>query len=113
MTLIEILATLVVITIASTITDLIIRSIRRRRQKRHEQAHAEAVALADEYMERVFGIVRAEAVELSDIKYGEHIFWGNDDHTVQKNYVAGFDGDPGPSTEGHHVRPINRGGHNK
>lgn len=113
MTIIEVLASFVVVVIMSVTMDLIIRVIRRRRQKQHIKAHKEAVALADEYMERVFGIIRAEPVELSDIKYGEHIFWGNNDHTVQKSYVAGFDGDPGPSHEGHHVRPINQGGHPK
>lgn len=113
MTLTEVFAATVLVVTLSVTMDLIIRTIRRHRQKQHIKAHAEAVEIADEYLERVFGIVRAEPVELADIKYGEHIFWGNDDHTVQKNYVAGFDGDPGPSTEGHHVRPINRGGHKK
>lgn len=91
--------------IVFTVVD-IIRTSRRRRRKRAE-------AKADEFATAVLAAIMApamaqlgELVESSDIKYGDKVCWSSADHSEHVHYVAGFDGDPGPSPDGVHMRPF-------
>lgn len=86
--------------------ETIFRCARRRREAREQAAALEA---ADRFMARVFGVVRGEQVAPADIKYGDKILWWSDDGEQHEHYTAGFDGDPGPSTDGKHVRPVHQG----
>lgn len=47
-----------------------------------------------------------EPIRVEDIKYGDKVCWHPHDMSDHKHYVAGYDGDPGPSTDGVHARPI-------
>ena len=76
------------------------------RQRRRAAKAREQVERA---MEQMFGLIRAEDVDVRDIKYGDHIIWVSRDQRHHHPYVAGYDGDSGPSREGRHVRPANQG----
>lgn len=52
------------------------------------------------------GINLIEPVQVEDIKYGDTVHWHPHDMSDHQHYVAGYDGDPGPSTDGVHARPI-------
>ena len=47
-----------------------------------------------------------EPVRVEDIKYGDKMCWHPEDMSDHQHYVAGYDGDPGPSTDGIHARKI-------
>lgn len=102
----EILLTVLVVAVAVfTVFDMV-RTSRRRRRKRAE-------AKADEFAVAVLAAIMApavaqvgELVKPADIKYGDKVCWSSADHSKHVHYVAGFDGDPGPSADGVHMRPF-------
>lgn len=47
-----------------------------------------------------------EPIRVEDIKYGDKVCWRQTDGSNHQHYVAGYDGDPGPSTDGIHARKI-------
>ena len=47
-----------------------------------------------------------EPIRVDDIKYGDKVCWRQTDGSNHQHYVAGYDGDPGPSADGIHARKI-------
>lgn len=47
-----------------------------------------------------------EPVAVKDIKHRDRVCWHSDDGRRHEHYLAGYDGDPGPSETGLHARPI-------
>ena len=47
-----------------------------------------------------------EPIRVEDIKYGDKVCWRQTDGSNHQHYVAGYDGDPGPSADGIHARKI-------
>lgn len=88
------------------------RRVYRRRIKQLEKEKAER-DLA-EAMRRAFiatvaaqaGADLVEPIQVEDIKYGDKVCWHPHDMSDHQHYVAGYDGDPGPSADGVHARPI-------
>lgn len=52
------------------------------------------------------GQVPIEPVNVADIKHRDKVCWHSLDGSRHEHYVAGYDGDPGPSADGIHARPI-------
>lgn len=50
-----------------------------------------------------------EPVAVKDIKHQEEVCWHSDDGRRHEHYLAGYDGDPAPSENGIHARPITPG----
>lgn len=100
------LLSVVISAVVFTIADYTLRKLRRRREVRER---AEALELADRFMARMFGVIRGEEVAPDAIKNGDQILWWSTDGQQHEHYTAGFDGDPGPSADGKHVRPIHQG----
>lgn len=105
------LLTIVIAVISFCIADYS-RRVYRRRIKQLEKELA-ARDLADSLRRSFVAAMAAQAgaplvepVRLEDIKFGEEVCWRPKDGSDHQHYVAGYDGDPGPSTAGVHARPI-------
>lgn len=71
-------------------------------QKRINEMH-DRVAVA---MAAAVGQIPIRQCRVEDIKYGETVCWRSEDFQQHSDYVAGYDGDPGPSADGFHGKPI-------
>lgn len=105
------LLTIVIAVISFCIADYS-RRVYRRRIKQLEKEKAER-ELAEAMRRAFIATVAAQAlvdlvepVKVEDIKYGDKVCWHPHDMSDHQHYVAGYDGDPGPSTDGVHARPI-------
>ena len=92
------------------------RRVYRRRIKQLEKEKAER-ELAEAMRRALISTIAAQAgtnlvepVRVEDIKYGDKVCWHPHDMSDHQHYVAGYDGDPGPSTDGVHARPIDQKG---
>lgn len=96
-----ILLAIVAAVVGFTAADMAARTVRRRRARR------QAAEVAGMMQGLAVALVRPpmESVKAEDIKYGDRICWTGPNH-AHEHYIAGFDGDPGPSREGQHARPI-------
>lgn len=88
------------------------RRVYRRRIKQLEKEKA-ARDLDDAMRRGIMASIAAQAgahlvepVPVENIKYGDKVCWHTHDMSDHQHYVAGYDGDPGPSTDGVHARPI-------
>lgn len=94
----------VTVVLVFTVTDITRRSLERRRLvKRRAEAQAAMKAAAEKYLDSLSAHA-GEIVRPEDIRYGDRVCWATTDRSQHEHYVAGFDGDPGPSTEGLHLR---------
>ena len=102
------LAAGVAVVAAVAITDLVLRLRDARRRKRtvadtDAQRRRNAAVIAH-HMMKSFGLIQVHPVAVDDIKCGDHIYWQSDDQTQVQEYIAGYNGDPGPSAGGRHGR---------
>lgn len=94
----------------------LIADLKRRDHKRKEKelqnklaAHQLAEELRKGFAAQLAAQAGADLVEpirVEDIKYGDKVCWRQTDGSNHQHYVAGYDGDPGPSTDGIHARKI-------
>ncbi|MGW9002221.1 hypothetical protein [Brevibacterium casei] len=56
------------------------------------------------------GQTPVEPVAVKDIKHRDEVCWHSADGSRHEHYQAGYDGDPGPSKDGLHARPLTPGG---
>lgn len=92
------------------------RRVYRRRIKQLEKEKA-ARDLADQLRRGLMASIAAwsgtslvEPIPVEDIKYGDKVCWHPHDMSDHQHYIAGYDGDPGPSADGIHARPITQTG---
>lgn len=97
--------------------DYVRRALKRRAKAREQEQERESMlkmqSRINEMHDRM-AVAMASAVgqvpirqcHLEDIKYGETVCWRSEDFEQHTDYVAGYDGDPGPSTHGFHGKPI-------
>ncbi|GAA1642753.1 hypothetical protein GCM10009700_31940 [Brevibacterium sanguinis] len=52
------------------------------------------------------GTTPVEPIKITDIKHKDEVCWHSTDGRRHEHYFAGYDGDPGPSTDGIHARPL-------
>lgn len=52
------------------------------------------------------GMTPIEPIKITDIKHRDAVCWHSTDGRRHEHYIAGYDGDPGPSTDGIHARPL-------
>lgn len=102
---------IVVIFVAFLISDLMRRDLKRKTKKLENKlaAHQAAEELRRGIMAGLAAQAGADLVEpirVEDIKYGDKVCWRQTDGSNHQHYVAGYDGDPGPSTDGIHARKI-------
>lgn len=100
-----VLTTIVGIVLVLVVVDVIVR-VRQRRLRQRQRA-------MDRMAEVIVGQMLAgasaagELVRPESIKCGDEVCWVSSDRKQHEHYVAGFDGDSGPSIEGLHMRPLN------
>lgn len=97
--------------------DFVRRALKRRAKAREEEQRREDLLTMqkriNEMKDRVavamaaaVGQVPIRQCHAEDIKYGDTVCWPSEDWQQHTDYVAGFDGDTGPSPEGFHGKPI-------
>lgn len=52
------------------------------------------------------GQTPVEPVAVKEIKHRDEVCWHSADGSRHEHYQAGYDGDPGPSEDGLHARPL-------
>lgn len=105
------LCTIVVAVLSFVISDYTRRVYRRRVKELEKELAARRLG---EELRRAFvarlaaqaGADLVEPIQVKEIKYGDRVCWHPEDMSDHQHYVAGYDGDPGPSTDGIHARPI-------
>lgn len=104
---------LTLVAVACAIISITCFDLTRRALKRRERDRARAQEAAEEVRDRVavalaaaVGQVPIRQCHVEDIKYGETMCWRSKDWEEHTDYVAGYDGDPGPSPDGFHGKPI-------
>jgi plastocyanin len=83
-----------------------ISSVRLSRARRRYNDAAEQMRSAAMLAMQSVGAAACEDVPTHEIKFGDEICWQNPDTEEHADYTAGYDGDPGPSPEGLHLREL-------
>ncbi|MGZ1491506.1 hypothetical protein [Brevibacterium sediminis] len=111
---ISLIISLTALALSITVTVIYERTRRRQKARIRQLENERAARELGEKMRRAFmatlaaqaGTNLVEPVRVEDIKYGDKVCWHPHDMSDHQHYVAGYDGDPGPSTDGVHARPI-------
>ena len=106
-------AILTMVAVVCAIISITCFDLTRRALKRREKERAKAQEAAEEVRDRVavamaaaVGQVPIRQCHVEDIKFGDTVCWRSEDWKDHTDYVAGYDGDPGPSPEGFHGKPL-------
>lgn len=100
-----VLTTVVVIVLLLVVVDLVVRA--RQRRLRQQQRAMDRMAKMIVGQMLAGASAAGELVRPENIKCGDEMCWVSRDRKEHEHYVAGFDGDSGPSAEGLHMRPLN------
>lgn len=108
-----IITNLLIFVTSAVISFVICDIIRRRRDRERRRRLEKTQKILNEMRSGFLANLAAQAggdlvepIQVEEIKYGDRVCWHPEDMSDHQHYVAGYDGDPGPSTDGVHARPI-------